>query len=74
MLQIVKAFEKASGSPVPYKICPRRPGDIAECWADPALAAKELGWKAKRDIEKMCQDAWRWQSANPYGFNGKPKA
>ena len=74
VLQIVKAFEKASGRPVPYKICPRRPGDIAECWADPALAAKELGWKAKRDIEKMCQDAWRWQSANPYGFNGKPKA
>jgi len=74
VLQIVKAFEKASGRPVPYAIKPRRPGDIAECWADPSLAAKELGWKAKRGIEEMCADAWRWQSQNPWGFNGKPKA
>ena len=74
VLQIVKAFEKASGRPVPYAIKPRRPGDIAECWADPSLAAKELGWKAKRGIEEMCADAWRWQSKNPWGFNGKPKA
>ena len=72
VLQIVKAFEKASKKPVPYKICPRRPGDIAECWADPSLAATELGWKAERGIEEMCQDAWRWQKKNPYGFN-KPK-
>ena len=74
VLQIVKAFEKASGRPVPYAIKPRRPGDIAECWADPSLAAKELGWKAKRGIEEMCADAWRWQSQNPWGFNGKPKS
>ena len=74
VLQIVKAFEKASGRPVPYAIKPRRPGDIAECWADPSLAAKELGWKAERGIEEMCADAWRWQSKNPWGFNGKPKA
>ena len=71
VLQVVKAFEKASKRPVPYKICPRRPGDIAECWADPSLAAKELGWKAERGIEEMCADAWRWQKKNPYGYAGK---
>ena len=74
VLQIVKAFEKASKRPVPYKICPRRPGDIAECWADPSLAAKELGWKAERGIDEMCKDAWRWQKKNPYGYNKPPKA
>ena len=68
VLQIVKAFEAASGKKVPYAIKPRRPGDIAECWADPALAAKELNWKAERGIEKMCEDLWRWQSQNPYGY------
>jgi UDP-glucose 4-epimerase len=73
VLQIVKAFEKASGKKVPYAIRPRRPGDIAECWADPALARKELGWRAKRGIEKMCQDAWRWQEQNPFGFGKKKK-
>ena len=72
VLQVVKAFEKASKRPVPYKICPRRPGDIAECWADPSLAAQELGWKAERGIDEMCADAWRWQKKNPYGYN-KPK-
>ena len=70
VLQIVKAFEAASGRKVPYVIKPRRPGDIAECWADPSLAAKELNWKAERGIEKMCEDLWRWQSQNPYGFRG----
>ena len=68
VLQIVKAFEAASGKKVPYVIKPRRPGDIAECWADPALAATELHWKAERGIEKMCEDLWRWQSQNPYGY------
>ena len=68
VLQIVKAFEAASGQKVPYVIKPRRPGDIAECWADPALAAKELHWKAERGIEQMCADTWRWQSQNPNGF------
>ena len=68
VLQIVKAFEKASGRKVPYAIKARRPGDVAECWADPSFALKELGWKAKRGIEKMCEDLWRWQSMNPYGF------
>ena len=70
VLQIVKAFEAASGRKVPYVIKPRRPGDIAECWADPALAAAELHWKAERGIEKMCEDLWRWQSMNPYGYKG----
>ena len=70
VLQIVRAFEAASGRKVPYVIKPRRPGDIAECWADPSLAAKELNWKAERGIEKMCEDLWRWQSQNPYGFRG----
>ena len=70
VLQIVRAFEAASGRKVPYAIKPRRPGDIAECWADPALAAKELNWKAERGIEQMCADLWRWQSQNPYGYRG----
>ena len=70
VLQIVKAFEAASGHKVPYVIKPRRPGDIAECWADPALAAKELNWKAERGIEQMCADTWRWQSQNPKGYRG----
>ncbi len=68
VLDIVKAFEKASEREVKYKIIDRRPGDIAECWADPAKAEQELGWKAEHGIEKMCEDAWCWQSANPNGF------
>lgn len=69
VLEIVKAFEKASQRKVPYAIKPRRPGDVPECWADPAKAEKELGWKAKFGIEKMCEDLWRWQSMNPNGFH-----
>ena len=68
VLQIVKAFEKASGRAVPYSVKPRRPGDVAEVWADPSFALEELGWKAERGIEKMCEDLWRWQSMNPTGF------
>jgi UDP-glucose 4-epimerase len=68
VLQAVKAFEEATGKPVPYKIVDRRPGDIAECWASPDKAAKELGWTATRGIEEMCRDAWKWQSQNPNGF------
>ena len=68
VLDVVKAFEKASGRKVPYAIVPRRPGDVAECWADPSKALKELGWKAERDLRAMCEDAWRWQSQNPNGF------
>jgi UDP-glucose 4-epimerase len=68
VLDMAKAFEQASGRPVPYRIAPRRAGDIAQCWADPARAERELGWKAQRGLEQMCVDAWRWQSMNPQGF------
>jgi UDP-glucose 4-epimerase len=57
----VAAFEKACGTAIPYRIVARRPGDIAECWADPAAAKRLLGWRAKRDVEAMCRDTWRWQ-------------
>jgi UDP-glucose 4-epimerase len=68
VLDMVKAFEKASGKTIPYVIDPRRPGDIAVCYADPTFAEKTLGWKATRGIEEMCRDAWRWQSQNPDGY------
>jgi UDP-glucose 4-epimerase len=68
VLDVVKAFEKASGRVIPYKIAPRRPGDIAECFADPALAAKTIDWRAELNLDQMCADAWRWQTANPNGF------
>jgi UDP-glucose 4-epimerase len=69
VLELVKAFEKASGKEVKYKIINRRPGDIAECFADPSKARIELNWEAKLGIEEMCEDSWRWQSKNPNGFN-----
>jgi UDP-glucose 4-epimerase len=72
VLQVVAAFEKASGKPVPYRIQPRRAGDVAACWADPSLAAEELGWKAKRGLDEMCRDAWNWQKNNPYGYSDAP--
>ena len=65
---MVRAFERASGRPVPYRIAPRRPGDIAECWADPSRARSELGWQAERGLEQMMSDAWRWQAGNPDGY------
>ena len=68
VLDVVKAFEKASGVEIPYVIGPRREGDIATCYSDPSKAFKELGWKAERDIEEMCEDSWRWQSQNPNGY------
>jgi len=68
VLDMVKAFEKASGKKVPYTIVPRRTGDIATCFADPAYAKKVLGWEATKSIEAMCEDSWRWQSNNPYGY------
>ena len=68
VLEMIKAFEKASGKNVPYKITERRPGDIASCYADPAKAKQETGWSANRDINEMCEDVWRWQSANPNGY------
>lgn len=69
VLDMVKAFEKASQKPVPYKIVSRRPGDVAQCYADPSFAYETIGWKAEFDIEKMCVDAWRWQSNNPNGYS-----
>lgn len=68
VLQVVKAFEKACGKEIPYAIKPRRPGDIATCYADAAKAKEELGWEAEYDIERMCADSWRWQSNNPNGY------
>ncbi len=70
VLEVIKAFEEASGKTVPYEIVDRRPGDIAECYADPAYALETLGWKAERGLEEMCRDAWRWQSGNPNGYLG----
>lgn len=68
VLDIVKAFNKAYGKELPYKIAPRRPGDIATCYSDPTKAKEVLGWEAKRGIEEMCEDSWRWQSNNPNGY------
>ncbi len=61
VLDVVRAFEKASGRPVPYRIVDRRPGDVAQCYADPALADQLLGWRAEKDLDAMCRDSWRWQ-------------
>ena len=71
VLEMVKAFEAASGRPVPYQISPRRPGDIAECWSEPTLALNELGWRAERDLACMMRDSWHWQSSNPQGYASK---
>ena len=70
VLDIIKNFEKACGKEIPYKITPRRPGDIDMCYADPTKAKEELGWEATRSIDKMCEDAWRWQTKNPNGYEG----
>jgi UDP-glucose 4-epimerase len=68
VLEAARAFERACGRPIPLELAARRPGDIAACFADPSLAARELGWSAKLDIDAMCRDVWRWQSANPQGY------
>lgn len=68
VLEMVRAFEAASGRLVPYCVAPRRPGDIATCYADPNKAERELGWKARRSLDEMMRDAWRWQSMNPDGY------
>jgi UDP-glucose 4-epimerase len=69
VLDMVRAFEQASGRPVPYQVAPRRPGDIAACYASPNAAFQLLGWSANRTLSDMCQDAWRWQSNNPQGYS-----
>lgn len=68
VLEVVHAFEQVSGRPIPVKICPRRAGDVAACYADPALAAEQMGWRASFGLERMCEDAWRWQSSYPTGY------
>ncbi|HEY0662981.1 MAG TPA: UDP-glucose 4-epimerase GalE [Thiobacillaceae bacterium] len=68
VLELVRAFEMASGRKVPYRIVERRPGDVAQCWADPSRAARDLGWRAVHDLPRMCADVWRWQQDNPEGY------
>ena len=68
VLDMLRAFEQASGKPVPYQVAERRAGDIAACYADPAQAIELLGWRAERNLQVMCSDAWRWQSGNPNGY------
>jgi UDP-glucose 4-epimerase len=69
VLEMIRAFEQASGRAVPYQVVERRPGDIAQCWADPTKAAHELDWKAKRGLPEMMADTWRWQTNNPQGYS-----
>ena len=69
VLDLVKAFEKASGKNIPYQIIDRRPGDIATCYSNPNSAAKKIGWKAELKLDEMCKDTWRWQSQNPNGYS-----
>ena len=69
VLEMVRAFEAASGRPIPYEVVERRAGDIATCYADPAAAEALLGWKAKRGLTEMCRDHWNWQAANPLGYS-----
>ncbi|MEK6221095.1 MAG: GDP-mannose 4,6-dehydratase, partial [Chloroflexota bacterium] len=68
VLEMISAFEKASGVKIPYSVAPRRTGDIAESFADPTKAEQELSWKAEYGLDKMCEDVWRWQSKNPDGY------
>ena len=70
VLEVVRAFEAASGRPVPYEIVARRPGDVAACYASTDLAEKLLGWRAQYGLQRMCEDHWRWQEMNPLGFAG----
>ena len=68
VLGMVRAFERASGRKIPFEFAPRRPGDVAQCFADVSLAASLLDWRATRNIEDMCRDSWRWQQSNPHGY------
>jgi UDP-glucose 4-epimerase len=68
VLEVIKAYERASGRPIPYVIKPRRSGDVAVSFADPTLAASALQWRATLDLDRMCEDSWRWQSGNPDGY------
>lgn len=68
VLEMLAAFSRAAGKPINHRLAPRRPGDAAECWADPARAKRELGWEANLGLDRMCEDVWRWQSMNPNGY------
>lgn len=68
VLEVIKAFERVSGQQLPYRVVDRRPGDTAQCWADPARAEQSLGWRAQRGLDEMLADHWRWQAANPQGY------
>jgi UDP-glucose 4-epimerase len=68
VLEVIHAFERVVGHPIPHRFVPRRPGDVAEAWADPTRAREQLGWSATRGLEQMCADAWRWQTMNPEGY------
>ena len=73
VLELVAAYARSSGRAVPYEIVARRPGDVAACYADPALAQQQLGWQAQHGLDRMCADSWRWQTLNPNGFtDGNP--
>ena len=72
VLEVVRAYARASGREIPFDVVPRRPGDVAACYADPTLAAQLLGWRATLDLERMCADSWRWQRMNPHGFEAAP--
>ena len=69
VLEVIAAYARACGRELPYSVAPRRPGDVAACWADPALAQQLLGWRARLDLNRMCADSWRWQSMNPKGYD-----
>lgn len=69
VLEVLRAYERASGRRIPYVVAPRRSGDIAACYADPGLAARLLGWRTQHDLDRMCVDSWRWQQRNPQGFD-----
>lgn len=68
VLEMLREYERASGRPVPFQVAPRRAGDVARCWAEVSLAQRLLGWRARRSLAQMCEDSWRWQSANPDGY------
>ena len=73
VLELLRAYERASGRTLAFEFAPRRAGDVAACYADPALALATLGWRAARDLDAMCADSWRWQSLNPNGFAASNK-
>ena len=73
VLEVIRAYAHASGRELPYVVAPRRPGDVAACYADPARASQLLGWRAGLGLERMCADSWRWQQLNPNGFESTPQ-